>query len=136
MIITKLMDNAVEDLKVQLTLEGFCQLGKQRYDMIKVSIPENLPLIIEENFILVDCVLFVANREGKCILFNDYTYIHNIDEKDIIGLIDRYEIEQASECHIDRFYFGEEFNDFISSPCIEQTYLVTCEGTDEEEIYD
>lgn len=138
MLIAQVKPNNAEDLKVQFTLQGFSELGSQSYDVIRLTIPEKQPLIIDEFLTLVDSELWVATRDEKTMLFNSFVYIHGLPEIDVYSMVDHYEIQDAGTCYVNRFQYGENYNDFVSSPLFDHVWVyssVTPTDT-EEEIYD
>lgn len=140
MLIAQLQQNEAEDLKIQFTLQGMSQVGSQKYETIRILIPESKPFKFDDSLTLVDSELYVATRQRSAVLFNRYVYIHELPEQDVMGLIDNYEIEEADICHINRFYYGEDYNDFVTSPMFNHTWLYSRNEEpyteDEEEIYD
>ena len=137
MIITKLEPSQAEDLKVQFTLQGLSQIGKQKYETIRILLPETRPLIIDDNLTIADSELWVATGNSDTILFNDFVYIHGLPEQDVLGLINSYDVENVGICHMNRFYYGKTYNDFVSSPMFEHIWLYTSPiDENEEEIYD
>lgn len=141
MHIIKLDRTETEDLKTQFKLQGLSQVGVIKFDLIRVTIPERLPLKIDETLSLVDTHLYAGTTDtNKAILFGDFFYLSDMIEEDVLSLVDRYEIEDASVCYVDRFYYDEMYQDFVSSPMFPHVWLFSNadsqEEYEEEEYYD
>lgn len=131
MFVNRLETHQVQDLRSKLILQGCTESGKEKFELIQIFIPENKPFILDEQTVIVDNILYIGNNNGKIILFNDFLYVDDLRETDILPIIDQYVIQDAGYCFQNIYRSNVSISFFISSHMLDYTYVYTQELTQE-----